>query len=70
MDDEFLRDQQTTTERNRTPPPRLWSVESSEATPRAKLASRNTTEVPKEHQMVCNIVTQCLELGKEDVDLS
>ena len=71
MEDEFLRDQQNATQtRQLTPPPKLWSVQDSEATPRAKLSIRNSVRMSEEHEAVCNIVKRCLELGKEGVDLS
>ncbi|ETI28349.1 hypothetical protein G647_00798 [Cladophialophora carrionii CBS 160.54] len=71
MEDEFLRDQERSSEeKHDSQHPRLWPSESLEATPRTKLALRNSVQMPKEHEAVCHVVRQCLELGKEDVDLS
>jgi hypothetical protein len=72
MEDEFLKDQERTSEKNTQglQRPRLWSSEDLQSTPRTKLALRAAVQMPKEHEAVCHVVSQCLELGKEDVDLS
>ena len=71
MEDEFLKDEERANDHNvhaRTPETR--SAGSFETTPRAKVATRDTSRLSKEHEGVCRIVRQCLEMAKEDVDLS
>jgi hypothetical protein len=71
MEDELLKDQQKATEKHReTEVLGLRSVTISGLAPRPKLVPKSAVEMPKEHQTVCDIVQQCLELGKEDVNLS
>ncbi|EXJ64416.1 hypothetical protein A1O7_00752 [Cladophialophora yegresii CBS 114405] len=72
MEDEFLRDQERSSQKDHdsSQHPRVRSCGSQDSTPRTKLALRNAVQVPKEHEAVCHVVRQCLELGKEDVDLS
>jgi hypothetical protein len=71
MEDEFLKDQQSSTDKNQDArPSKIWSAESLDTTPRAKPGRRNVSPMSKEHQGVCDVVRKCLELGKEDVDLS
>ncbi|RVX70075.1 hypothetical protein B0A52_06247 [Exophiala mesophila] len=67
LEDEFLKDQQNSRSKSR------FSVsESLQTTPKAiKIQPRmQTSTIPSEHETVREIVTQALELGKEEVDLS
>ncbi|KAJ9609115.1 hypothetical protein H2200_006886 [Cladophialophora chaetospira] len=68
MEEDFLRDQDNEIEQTR--PSKLWSSDRLDTTPRAKLPLRAVDQLPRKHEAVCQIIKQCLELGKEDVDLS
>ncbi len=74
MEDELLGDQQEKARESR------WShrlelgsphtdMPGPDHTRKAKMALRPAALVSKEHEEVCAIVRQCLDIGKEDVDL-
>jgi hypothetical protein len=74
MEDELLRDQQEkatgTSQGHRLEPYGLdAAMQDPNHTPRTKMPPRPAVTVPKEHEEVCAIVRQCLDDGKEDVDL-
>lgn len=72
MEEEFLREQENAKEQNQNArSSKFWSLESSQTTPSAFLAPKDVVAKPaEEHQLVFDIIHQCLENGKEDVDLS
>ncbi|EXJ85529.1 hypothetical protein A1O1_05893 [Capronia coronata CBS 617.96] len=73
MEEELVRDQQRANEKSQTQPHLYGSASGpgqSHGTPRLKFPPHTTPTMPKEHEHVCEIVRQCLETGKEDVDLS
>ncbi|KIW88676.1 uncharacterized protein Z519_10722 [Cladophialophora bantiana CBS 173.52] len=85
MEDEFLRDQQrvmdnqqkawdnyqkATDENQQVQPATSWPDRGDGSKLRANLASVITARVPREHEEVCAVIRQCLERGKEDVDLT
>lgn len=72
LEDELLMDQQRQKDENRcTHSSRLFTMESVETTPKAKVVSRPAAPVTSdEHGEVCQIVMQALDQGREDVDLS
>ncbi|EXJ92525.1 hypothetical protein A1O3_01077 [Capronia epimyces CBS 606.96] len=73
MEEELMMDQQTASEKDEASMRRTGAIVTSagsRSTPRVKLPPQTTIIVPKEHQEVCAIVRECLDKGKEDVDLS
>ena len=71
LEDEFLKDQQKAKEMEQPAQvPRLWASEDNDTTPRAKMTRQTGPTVPDEHMEVIAILQQCLEKGKESVDLS
>lgn len=76
LEDELLKDQQQ--QKTRHPLVlRTWSRHDQDqdqdqdvnSTPK-RLAPKPAAAIPEEHEKVCVIVRQCLDMGKEDVDLS
>ncbi|KIW35139.1 uncharacterized protein PV07_01854 [Cladophialophora immunda] len=71
IEEEFLRDQREDKDNGkRTGPFASSPEEESQMKPRTKLDPRTMVQIPKEHEQVCKIIRQCLDRGKEDVDLS
>ncbi|KAI1628790.1 hypothetical protein EDD37DRAFT_20625 [Exophiala viscosa] len=74
LEDELLRDQQHHRTQHKSAL-RIWShqyqdqVQDPNSTPK-RLPPKPAAIMSKEHEEVCRIVRQCLDIGKEDVDLS
>ncbi|KAH0844193.1 hypothetical protein FOPE_08797 [Fonsecaea pedrosoi] len=71
IEEEFLRDQREDKDNSeQTEPFSSWPAQSEPNNLRRKLAPGIMVEIPKEHEEVCKIIRQCLDHGKENVDLS
>ncbi|OAP57530.1 hypothetical protein AYL99_08268 [Fonsecaea erecta] len=71
IEEEFLRDVREDKDNNVQAGPFTFGLEEGDhIQPRRKHASGAMIQIPKEHEVVCEIIKQCLDHGKEDVDLS